>query len=107
MHFPRFLGRAPGVRSSRRPRLAQTRRRAAKAPMMEALEERTLLSTIIWSGPDGGDWNTASNWIGGTRPGPDDTAQINTSNITINYSSGASDSVGDIQFTGTGCTLSL
>ena len=76
------------------------------APLMEALEERTVLSTIVWAGGDG-DWNSAANWTGGVRPGANDTAQINDSNITITFSSGVYDPVGDIQFTGTGSTLKL
>ena len=76
------------------------------APLMEALEERTVLSTIVWAGGNG-DWDTAANWVGGVRPGANDTAQINDSNITITFSTGGIDSVGDIQFTGTGSTLKL
>ena len=53
---------------------------------VEPLENRTVLSTISWINPSGGDWNTASNWSTGFVPGKGDTADINisvTSPITI------------------------
>jgi hypothetical protein len=46
---------------------------------LESLEPRLLLSTIIWSAssaPTGGDWDVASNWVGGKVPGPNDMAVI-------------------------------
>ena len=44
--------------------------------MLEWLENRTLLSTINWNNPSGGDWDTASNWSGNSVPGAGDDAVI-------------------------------
>src|SRR5262249_40137399 len=64
---------------------------------MEGLESRTLLATILWnttSSPAGGDWNVASNWVGGVVPGAGDVAVINlTSAGTVQRVSAATDSV--------------
>jgi hypothetical protein len=35
---------------------------------LEGLEARTVLSTVSWSNPAGGDWNTATNWSTGVVP---------------------------------------
>jgi len=44
---------------------------------LEWLENRTLLSTIIyWNNPSGGDWDTASNWLSNSVPGAGDDAVI-------------------------------
>ena len=43
---------------------------------LEPLESRTLLSVVAWNNPNGGDWNTASNWSGGVVPGPNDDVVI-------------------------------
>lgn len=62
-------------------------------PSLEQLEDRTLLSTLNWMNPAGGDWDTASNWVddqGVNRlPGPLDKAVINQpGSITITHSQG-------------------
>lgn len=49
-------------------------------PRLLALEDRTVLSTIMWNtavAPTGGDWDTASDWVGGVVPGPGDDVSIN------------------------------
>jgi RHS repeat-associated protein len=43
---------------------------------MEPLEDRTLLATVNWINPAGGDWDTAGNWSGNAVPGPGDDVQI-------------------------------
>ena len=43
---------------------------------LERLENRTLLSTISWNNPSGGDWDTASNWSSNSVPGAGDDAVI-------------------------------
>jgi hypothetical protein len=54
-------------REARRARRARTRRSVlALAP----LEDRTMMSTVRWINPAGGDWDTTSNWDSGTVPGP-------------------------------------
>ena len=37
---------------------------------LEPLEERRMLSQVVWANPNGGDWDTLSNWVGGVLPGP-------------------------------------
>src|SRR4051812_47492865 len=97
MKFPGYRRDTAGVKSSRRRHLATSRRRVTRFPLMDSLEDRTVLSTIVWAGGNG-DWHTATNWIGGVRPGANDTAQINDPNVTITHNTGDSDSVGDVQF---------
>src|SRR5664280_2545962 len=63
---------------------------------IESLESRTLLSTVMWdsvSHAAGGDWDTASNWIGGALPGAADIAVINLSNATVTHSAAVNDTV--------------
>src|SRR5271157_570589 len=43
---------------------------------LERLESRTLLSTISWNNPSGGDWDTASNWSSNSVPGAGDDAVL-------------------------------
>jgi RHS repeat-associated protein len=60
-------------------------------PRLEVLEDRTLLSTVSWSNPLGGDWNVASNWSAGRLPGATDDVVINTAvSGPITYSTGTS-----------------
>ena len=106
MKFQGYRRDTAGVKSSRRRHLATSRRKVTRVPLMESLEDRTVLSTIVWAGGNG-DWHTAANWIGGVRPGANDTAQINDPNVTITHNTGDSDSVGDVQFNGAGATLSV
>src|SRR6516162_5361730 len=55
-----------GFRPSVRPRFR---------PILEKLEERTLLDTKIWTGAADNDWGNAANWNGGV-PGVFDTAKF-------------------------------
>ena len=48
--------------------------------VLQPLEERILLSTVQWSNPAGGDWDTLGNWMGGALPGPGDNVVINALN---------------------------
>jgi hypothetical protein len=70
-------------------------------PSLEQLEDRTLLSTISWINPAGGDWDTASNWMddqGVNRlPDSSDNAVINQpGSITITHGQGI-DSINSLQ----------
>jgi hypothetical protein len=50
-----------------RRRHASPRQARILTPVMEGLESRIVLSTITWNSadhPTGGDWDTASNWVG-------------------------------------------
>ena len=51
-------------------------RRASYRPWAELLEDRALPSTVTWTKPAGGDWDTPSNWSSGVVPGPNDDAII-------------------------------
>ncbi|HEV8062957.1 MAG TPA: DUF4214 domain-containing protein [Gemmataceae bacterium] len=80
----------------RAPRSAVTRNLS-----LESLEERILLSTVNWINPNGGDWDTASNWSTGSVPGAGDDAVISQSGISVTHSTSASDSVNSVQCSGT------
>ena len=82
MGLRRFLQRAP-MMSTRRPRIRQTRRDTAAHIQMEALEDRTLLSTDIWTGAADSNWSNPNNWSMKAVPGTSDTAEF-TSGSTSN-----------------------
>ena len=65
--------------------------------MLEALEDRTLMSAVQWIGA-GGDlnWDTAQNWNTGAVPGSADDVQINTAGITVNHSAAVADAVNSL-----------
>jgi hypothetical protein len=42
-------------------------------PCVELLEDRCLLASYTWNGPDQGLWSTAANWMPKGVPGPSDT----------------------------------
>ena len=55
------------------------RPRCRKPLFLEVLEQRLVLSTIIWNSsgsPTGGDWDVGTNWVGGHVPTSQDTAII-------------------------------
>ena len=84
------------TRRHRRPR--ERRRPLNLRPLLQALEDRLVLSPITWNttaAPTGGDWDLPSNWTGGKVPGPSDTAKITglTSPGTVYLDSGNADSV--------------
>ena len=90
--FPRTIAVLPHLLRKRR----RTRKRiAALRPVTEGLEDRTLLSTIMWNtavAPSGGDWDTASDWVGGVIPGAADNAVIDlTSSGTVTHATSAND----------------
>src|SRR5262249_46918665 len=65
-------------------------------PELVELESRTLLSTIAWLRPAGGDWDTPGNWAGGRVPISNDDAVIPFAGITVTHASTAADSVGSL-----------
>jgi large repetitive protein len=81
--------------------LVRKPRRAARALLLEQFEERTLLTTVNWLNPAGGNWGTASNWSGGQLPGAGDTAVISILNAgaAVTHSAG-SDTVQSVQASG-------
>ena len=59
-------------------------------PQLEAFEDRVVLSTIYWSNPASGDWETAGNWSSGSVPGPDDDVIIDVpARISITHDTGS------------------
>jgi YD repeat-containing protein len=58
-----------------------------------------MLSTMRWTNPSGGDWDTAGNWVNTSNssdhhvPTSGDDAQINFSGITVTHSSSTNDSI--------------
>jgi hypothetical protein len=56
--------------------------------LAELLEQRVLLSTIVWTGQAGdGDFNNGDNWMGGNVPGESDTAEIDAGTAAVTKSS--------------------
>ena len=105
--FPRTIAELPPLFRQR----GRTRRRmAALRPVIEGMEDRTLLSTITWNtsvAPSGGDWDTASNWVGGVVPTASSNAVINlTSSGTVTHSTSANDAVLSLM-TNSSTTVSL
>ncbi len=72
-----------------------TRRHLAwVATRLEALESRTLLSTVNWINPSGGNWDLAANWSSGSVPGAGDDVVINTASLaTVTINTGDTESV--------------
>jgi hypothetical protein len=63
-------------------------------PFLEVLEDRIVPSTVFWDNPNGGNWDTATNWSSGSVPGSGDIAVINTAAAaTITIHAGDSESV--------------
>ncbi len=61
------------------------------------LEDRTLLSTIVWDStdhPKGGSWDVAANWVGGVLPGSSNDVVIDlTAAGTVTLGTGVTDTV--------------
>lgn len=79
---------ASGKRSASRP----SRNSWGRRLVLESLEQRVVLSTVIWDG-GGGDsnWNNPRNWDNDLLPGPDDDVYIDISAVgpsTVTLSSG-------------------
>ena len=66
------------------------------------MEDRTMLSTMLWANSSGGVWDVASNWVNQANPADQhvptssDDAEIDYSGITVTFSSGAADSVNNL-----------
>ncbi len=63
-------------RKSRSDQQKISRRLRRRAFQFERLETRALLATITFGNSAGGNWNTASNWVGGVVPGANDDVVI-------------------------------
>ena len=74
--------------------LAVRRRSKGLRPIFEGLEERVVLSTVTWVGPNGGDWDTAANWSPSGVPNSTEDVVIKPSSPeTIIHGMNQSDSV--------------
>ncbi len=76
-------------------------------PAVLGLEDRTLLSTVTWINPGGGDWDTPSNWSTDALPGPADDVVISMPGITVTHSSSAPDSVNSLTITSNRSALDI
>ncbi len=88
----RELSRNP-IPSTRRATVSRRRRRGRllHRPGLEVLENRVVLSTISWINPNGGDWDTASDWLTDTVPTASDDVVIDIA-VTNPITHSASDS---------------
>ncbi len=68
MIAPRVLRQQRSRRNVRMARLS--------SPSLETLERRLVLSSVSWTNPNGGDWNTASNWSSDAIPTAADDVTI-------------------------------
>lgn len=91
--FSRSLPRRARQRRARRPVFFQ--------PRLQHLEDRSLPSTVTWTGPNGGDWDTGSNWSTGMKPGAGDDAVLNEAGLVlVTHQTAAVDPVHSISSTG-------
>jgi autotransporter-associated beta strand protein len=58
---------------------------------------RHAAAQVTWTGTSGGDWNTGSNWLGGSKPTASGTALFNTT-LTSVANAVANQTVGGISF---------
>ena len=76
------------------PSLPRRRRGGGHARRLqwEVMERRTLLLTVTWTNPAGGNWATKADWSTGNVPDPGDDTVIPTLNsgASVTYSSGNS-----------------
>jgi hypothetical protein len=76
------------------------------------LEDRTLLTTMLWTNASGGDWDVATNWVNSANPSDQhvpsssDDAQIHLSGVTVTHTSSTSDTVNSLT-TASGTSLVL
>jgi hypothetical protein len=94
MRFASWLRRFRLITRSTQPisqrRTSARQRRRANAPVVRRLEDRTVPSTVTWTGAAGDfNWDTAGNWDSGKLPGPADNVFINQTGITITHSNAA------------------
>src|SRR6202041_3460230 len=90
-------------------RPAARRRPKSLSPLIEGLEDRTLLSTITWNttaAPTGGDWDTPGNWVGGVIPTASNNVVIDlASSGTVTHSTGAGDAALSLAMTNASLSL--
>src|SRR5271157_2474038 len=91
-------GRRGDRRSARLQPLAAQHRRGRRFLLVEALEDRTLLSQVSWINASGGDWDTPGNWSSHAVPGASDDVVINSLNAgaAVTHSQNTTDTVNSI-----------
>src|SRR4051794_31836685 len=101
MSKPRSAGRQ-SLGSSRQPTRGLSRPRRRKRikgylPILERMEDRTMLSTMLWANAASGDWDVTGNWVNSANssdhhvPTSSDDSQINTTGITVTHVSSVLD----------------
>jgi hypothetical protein len=85
-----FLGDSGRFNTSRR---RPARKAWSHRPELLDLESRTLLSTIAWLRPVGGDWDDPANRAGGRIPTANDDAVIPFAHIQVTHATAADDAV--------------
>src|SRR5271157_4521616 len=87
-------------RSVKHTRTKRGARRTWYKPWAELLEDRAVPSTVTWTNPAGGDWDTPSDWSTGAVPGPNDDVTIDIpgqNNFTVTHAASVADSVNSIK----------
>ena len=78
-------------------RRAPARRRLTRwGGGIEALEDRTLLATDVWTGADSSSWSDGGNWSLGASPGVSDVASFTNSGTGVSLFSATVDSASSI-----------
>ena len=81
-------------------------------PRWDVMEDRTLLATMNWTNPAGGDWDNISNWVNAANPSDhhvptsSDDADLGIGGVTVTVTSYVSNSVNSVTIA-SGTTLSL
>ncbi len=95
----RALHRGLSKRGSRTGSAETLRRRSRTALRyhlgIEVLEDRRLLTPVIWMTPAGGDWEVPGNWSTDQLPGPQDDVVINALNpgAIVTHSQNVTDTI--------------
>ncbi len=83
-------------------RLIRPQVRSRYLPLLERLEDRTVLDAVNWINTAGGDWDTAANWVDTSdsshhAPGATDDVTINVAgNVTITHNQNVTDAVNSL-----------
>ena len=79
--------------------------RSRYLPLLERLEDRTVLDAVNWINAAGGDWDTAANWVDTADnshhvPGATDDVTINVAgNVTITHNQNVTDAINSLSAT--------
>ena len=95
---PRFAKDVSGFQTRRSRRAKRRHRRHPKwffRPTFEAMEDRTMLATVLWMNAAGGDWEVPGNWSTDQLPEPQDDVVINALNpgAIVTHSQNVTDTI--------------